>query len=70
MLDIVAEYVKEMPGLTIDDADRPKLSKIISDNIQKMEGEKDENISHMQEIVELRGGFYEYEYVSNTRYAG
>ena len=49
-LELAAEYVKAVPDLTIDDADRLRLSnRRMADNIQKMEGEKDGVVASMQE---------------------
>ena len=34
MLDMTAEYAKVVPGLTINDTDRPKLYKMMPDSIR------------------------------------
>lgn len=39
MLEMSAEYMKVVPDLTIDNADRLKLTKMMSDNIWEMENE-------------------------------
>ena len=57
MLELAAEYVMAVPDLTIDDADRLRLSnKRLSDTIKGMEVEEDVEMACMEkEIVELRG---------------
>ena len=64
VLDLAAAYVMAVPDLTIDDADRVRLNnKRLSDNIQRMEGEKDvelarmkEEMARMKEEMTLRDG--------------
>ena len=49
MLEMAAEYVKAVPNLTIDDADRLRLSnRTMAGNIQKMEDEKDSEIAQLE----------------------
>ena len=48
MLEMAAEYVKAMPDLTIDDADRLRRSnRAMAENIQRMEDEKDAKIARL-----------------------
>ncbi len=50
MLEMAAEYMKVIRDLTIDDADRLKISnKILSENIQEMESKKAEELASMKE---------------------
>ena len=52
VLDLAAAYVLAVPDLTIDDADRLRLSnRMMSDNLRKAEGEKVE-MERMKEEVE------------------
>lgn len=54
VLELAAEYMTAVPDLTIDDSDRLRLSnKRMSDNIQKMEGEKKQNAEKDARIVQL-----------------
>ncbi len=53
MLEMAAEYVKVVPDLTIDDADRLRLSnRTMAGNIQRMEDEKDGKIARLEAEVE------------------
>lgn len=56
MLELAAEYVLAVPDLTIDDADRLRLSnRMISDNLRRSEGEKDEKMARMEkEMARLK----------------
>ena len=56
MLEMAAVYVKVAPDLTINDADRLRLSnRMMSDNIRKMEDEKDNKIARLEtEVAELK----------------
>ena len=48
-LELAAEYVKAVPDLTIDDADRLRLSnRTMAGNIQRMEDEKDGKIARLE----------------------
>ena len=50
MLEMAAEYVKVVPDLTIDDADRLRRSNhTMAVNIQKMEDEKDMKLKRMED---------------------
>ena len=52
MLEMAAEYVKVVPDLTIDDADRLRHSnRAMATNIQKMENEKDGKIARLEEQI-------------------
>ena len=56
VLELAAGYVNVVPDLTIDDADRLRLSnKRMADNIRKMEGEKDEKIARMEKELARMG---------------
>ena len=49
MLEMAAEYVKVVPDLTIDDAERLRLSTArMAESIQRMEGEKDAEIERLK----------------------
>ena len=56
MLEMAAEYLKVVPDLTIDDADRLRRSnRTMSSNIQKLEREKDEKLERLtREINDIR----------------
>ena len=52
MLEMAAEYVKMVPDLTIDDAERLKLSnRAMAESIRRMEGEKDAEIERLEAQV-------------------
>ena len=52
MLELAAEYVKIVPDLTIDDAERLRhTTKRMSASIQEMEAEKDVRIAQLEEKV-------------------
>ena len=56
VLEMAAEYLNVVPDLTIDDAGRLKQSnRRMADNIQKMEGEKDNKIARMREEMARMG---------------
>ena len=56
VLEMAAEYLNVVPDLTIDDAGRLKQSnRRMSDNIRKMEGEKDSKIARMREEMARMG---------------
>ena len=51
-LELAAEYVKAVPDLTIDDADRLRLSnRALAENIQRTEDEKDAKIGRLERQV-------------------
>ena len=53
MLEMAAEYVKVVADLTIDDADRLRLSnRAMAENIQHMENEKDSKITRLEAEAE------------------
>lgn len=52
MLEMAAEYVKVVPDLTIDDAERLKRSnRAMAESIQRMEGERDAKIEWLEAQV-------------------
>ena len=57
MLEMAAEYVKVVPDLTIDDAERLKRSnRTMAENIQRMEDEKDAEIERLRgQVRDMKG---------------
>lgn len=55
LMELAIEYVKVVPDLTIDDAERLRRSnRRMADNIQKMEGEKDGVVARLEAKVSRR----------------